>query len=75
MILARYVIDATHPCAPRCNLSGELVKVHINRDGSRYVTSAALGCSRDYQVDTDDAAIRRLLSEHALTLTHIAPET
>jgi len=71
---ARYVIDAKHPCAPRCNLAGELVKVHMDRDGTRYVSSAKLGCSRNYAVTTDEAAIRRLLAEHALTLTAINPE-
>jgi hypothetical protein len=71
---ARYVIDARHPNAQRHDLAGELVKVTTDRDGTRYVSSARLGCSKNYDVQTDEAAIRRLLAEHALTLTAIAQE-
>jgi hypothetical protein len=36
--------------------------------GSRYVYSGAFGCSRNYRVDSDEAAIAMMLAEHACTI-------
>ncbi len=39
---------------------------------SRYCDAVNLGCSRDYPTKSDEDAIRRFLSEHAMTATSIA---
>ena len=41
--------------------------------GSRYVDGAEVGCSRDYNTDSDRVAIQCLLRDLAMTLVDLKP--
>jgi hypothetical protein len=64
-----YSVSATHPVASY-NLDGELVTAkRDDREGTWYVTSKRLGCSRSYK--TPEAAIYGVCANEALTVTKI----
>lgn len=48
-----------------------IVRQSPSRKDCRYVIGEPFGVSRDYPVDSDEAAIRRLLGEHAAEVIDI----
>lgn len=45
-----------------------IAEVTDNGDGTKFVNINGFGCSRNYRTESDEQAIRSMLSEHSATL-------